>query len=62
MVTLILRLQEDPAGGLKGTVELPGKAPELFRDGEELVAVLLTLAVQDGNGLGSMSNSAMRDT
>ena len=62
MVTLILRLHDDPAGGLKGTIEEPGKAPELFRDGAELMTVLQSLAAQVGNGLGSTSNSPILDT
>lgn len=62
MVTLIVRLHEDPSGGLKGTVEEPGQAPEPFRDAAELMSLLESRTAQAGNGLGSTSSSAMRDT
>ena len=62
MVTLILRLHDDPSGELKGTIEEPGKDPALFRDGSELMAVLEALASQVGNGLGSTSSSPILET
>lgn len=62
MVTLIVRLHDDPEGGLKGTIEEPGKTPELFRSGDELVSALRSLTAHEGNGLGSTSSSAMRET
>lgn len=62
MTTLIVRLADDPAGGLKGTVEEPGGPSHVFRSADELLSVLSGWSVQDGNGLGSTSNSAIRET
>lgn len=65
MTTLILRLNQDRLGGLRGTVEMPGGISRTFKSDEDLLDILYewsetTLA--SGKGSGSTSSSAMRVT
>ena len=62
MVTLIVRVHNDTGGGLKGTVEEPGGESQVFRDVAELLSILRSLSDQAGNGFGSTSSSAIRET
>lgn len=65
MITLILRIQSYTPDGPKGTAESPGGERRVFRDGRELLDLIATWAEnadQDGNGSGSISSSAIRDT
>jgi hypothetical protein len=62
--TFILRLQET-AGGLRGTVEVPGGEPSTFQSDEELLDTLYEWSSGSGDigkGSGSTSSSAIRAT
>ncbi len=69
MTTVILRVHQDTKGELKGTMERPGGQSQVFRDVEELIAVLSTWVegektekTQKGKAWGSTSSSVIRDT
>lgn len=67
MSTLILRLGS-VGEGLRGTVEVPGGEPRTFHTADDLVEILYELTARSvppdtpGNGPGSTSSSAIRDT
>lgn len=65
MTTVILRINNDRSGGLRGTVELPGSGPHVFRSDEELLDTIyewLEPMSGWGKGSGSTSSSPMRIT
>jgi hypothetical protein len=65
MTTVILRINNDRSSGLRGTVELPGSGPHVFRSDEELLDTLyewLEPTSGSGKGSGSTSSSPMRIT
>lgn len=65
MTTVILRINTDRKGGLRGTVELPGGGTRVFRSDEELLDTLYEWADsgrEPGKGSGSTSSSDMRAT
>lgn len=65
MTTVILRINEDRSGGLRGTVELPGGLSRTFSSDEELLDTIyewVEPSTQSGKGSGSTSSSAMRET
>lgn len=65
MTTVILRINDDRSEGLRGTVELPGSGPHVFRTDEELLDTIyewLEPSRRPGKGSGSTSSSAMRVT
>lgn len=65
MTTVILRINEYRGRGLRGTVELPGSGPKVFRSEDELLETIyewLDPNRTSGKGSGSTSNSAMRIT
>ena len=62
---MILRINDEPRIGLRGTVELPGSGPKVFRSDEDLLDTIyewLEPTRASGNGSGSTSNSAIRVT
>jgi hypothetical protein len=65
MTTVILRINNNRKGGLRGTVELPGVGTRVFQSDEELLDLLYEWAGSDresGKGSGSTPSSAMRVT
>jgi hypothetical protein len=65
MTTVILRINNDRSNGLRGTVELPGSGPHVFRSDEELLDTIyewLEPTRRLGKGSGSTSSSPMRIT
>jgi len=65
MTTVILRLNENRSGGLRGTVELPGGIIKTFSSDEDLLDTIYEWSeplAPFGKGSGSTSSSAMRVT
>jgi hypothetical protein len=65
MTTVILRIKDEPRIGLRGTVELPGFGPKVFRSDEDLLDTIyewLEPIRASGKGSGSTSKSAIRVT
>lgn len=64
MTTVILRINDDRSGGLRGTVELPGGTSKTFSSDEDLLDTIYEWSAPAplGNGSGSTSSSAMRVT
>ena len=65
MTTVILRINNDRKGSLRGTVELPGGGTRVFRSDDELLDTLYEWADSDpksGKASGSTPSSDMRVT
>lgn len=65
MTTVILRINEDRNGGLRGTIELPGTDLRTFNSDEDLMDTIYEWSDSrspSGNGSGSISRSPIRAT
>lgn len=63
--TVIVRLNHDRSGGLRGTVEMPGGTSLTFATDEDLIDILYEwseVTSPPGKGSRSRSSSAMRVT
>lgn len=65
MTTVILRINDDRSGGLRGTVELPGGMFRTFSSDEDLLDTIYEWSAPtppSGKGSGSTPSSPMRVT